>query len=182
MAVYFLGPLCRRGHEHENTGQTLRRAIAGRSGGVCPKCATLARKRHNLNAMRGKKFKTDTYNGNPCRNGHGGLRYTKTKACVICAREYARLYNSGGGLISEISAIAISTIRLPKSGRAASQPASQPIPHRNQFKKFIGDRHPLIKKSKPPQERSLIRKTYADMVILFYWGTESLDALPGRSL
>lgn len=31
-----------------------------------------------------------TYDGQPCRKGHGGERYTSTAACVACVAGYRR--------------------------------------------------------------------------------------------
>jgi hypothetical protein len=33
-----------------------------------------------------------TYEGRPCRHGHGGLRYVASGGCVICAREAGAKY------------------------------------------------------------------------------------------
>lgn len=97
MAVYFLGPLCRRGHEHEGTGQTLRRAN-GRPTGICPKCATANKYRYLHRKKRGQRYEADTYWGNPCLYGHTvngqTLRYCSTLTCVECQRGYSLRYNA----------------------------------------------------------------------------------------
>ena len=33
---------------------------------------------------------TTTFQGNPCKRGHSGLRYRANKACVVCDRQYSR--------------------------------------------------------------------------------------------
>lgn len=35
-----------------------------------------------------------TFQGNPCRNGHSGLRYVKTKDCVDCSKARATRWNN----------------------------------------------------------------------------------------
>ena len=99
MAVYFLGTLCRRGHEHEGTGQTLRRATTTSPLGVCPQCANLHKSKYLVNAAKGiKRTPAETYLGRPCRHGHvqdgKTRRYVKTRVCCECAKNHLNGYRS----------------------------------------------------------------------------------------
>lgn len=39
----------------------------------------------------------DTFQGRPCRHGHGGLRYVKSRCCVECQRTSTRGYRNRRG-------------------------------------------------------------------------------------
>ena len=40
-----------------------------------------------------------TFAGAPCKRGHAGTRYTSTRACVDCVREYGRRSMEGPFLL-----------------------------------------------------------------------------------
>jgi hypothetical protein len=87
----FLGLLCKRGHEFENTGQSLRRPN-GSPAGVCVKCLSLYQQNYRL----GKKQEIETYLGHPCPNGHieegQSRRYVSTGTCVQCQKIHSLKY------------------------------------------------------------------------------------------
>jgi hypothetical protein len=43
----------------------------------------LANRKARLHALETGEYR---YNGKPCKYGHGGMRYTATDVCVICAK------------------------------------------------------------------------------------------------
>ena len=56
--------------------------------------------------IKAAKAKQVTYQGAPCRHGHGGERYVLSNACVHCDRQNAkRQYKRRKALVEELKAM-----------------------------------------------------------------------------
>ncbi len=106
---FYLGSLCKRGHDWSNTGKTLRRF----KGNICPVCHAIAtnngRKTDKFRENRRKKraeyyqkIKEEglkTYLGKLCKYGHNwqdtskSLRSYRNHNCVMCEREKCLAYS-----------------------------------------------------------------------------------------
>ena len=102
---YYLGKLCPKGHEHENTGKTLRN-----KQWRCIKCERLSQKKYyNIHKKRNQKNKPGPnkkerfiidgikcYLGNKCRNNHTfedtnkTLRYD-SGVCIECSKNKSKV-------------------------------------------------------------------------------------------
>jgi hypothetical protein len=77
-AATYLGTLCKRGHDHEGTGKSLRYVGSGRRSGGCLTCKGLERSSRKLPAR---------WLGSVCKRGHddgGGSLRNSHGTCLQC--------------------------------------------------------------------------------------------------
>jgi hypothetical protein len=90
-AQHFIGPMCKRNHEYQGSGGTLRRQYAQSSS--CPLCDAETNREFNKRKVAARQLVSATmYVGPLCKRGHehensgGSLRYKSNAMCLECER------------------------------------------------------------------------------------------------